>query len=204
VFPGLALISISALWTPLYSQRYLAFCLGGLAVLAGGGIASVRRRWLAFCLAAAMPLASAVTYADQRAVDAWDSWAEIAAIIAYSGIPGDPVIDYPLASAITVSYPRALGTGPVLNAGEGRLSRNYLWDDRLPLSAVEPRLRGVQRLWYISPVRDEVQRTLEIRRLRQLGFNGELLQRSDAEQTWLFTRTAAQARAGDRLLRTPG
>jgi mannosyltransferase len=203
-FPGLALVGVSAAWTPLYSQRYLSFCLGGLAVLAGAGLASVRRRWLAFCLAAMLPLASAATYRDQRDVDAWDSWQQIAAIVEYQGNPGDAVIDYPLVAAITVSYPGALGTGPVLNAGTDRLTRHSLWDDRLPLSAVEPRLRGVQRLWYLSPVAAELQRTTEIRRLRQLGFSGEMLERSDAEQTWLFTRTAAQAEHGDRLLRTPG
>lgn len=204
VVPGLALVTVSAVWTPLYSQRYLAFCVGALAVLAGGGVASVRRRWLAFCLAAAMPLAGAVTYRDQRQVDAWDSWAEIAAVIAYRGNPGDPVVDYPLVSAITVSYPDALGTGPVLNAGADRLTRRYLWDDRLPLTAVEPRLRGVQRLWYLSPASAETQRTLEVRRLRQLGFSGEVLQRSEAEQTWLFTRTAEQAERGDLLIRGAG
>jgi mannosyltransferase len=204
VFPGLALIGVSAAWMPLYSQRYLAFCLGGLVLLAGAGLASVRRRWLTFCLAMTLPLASAVTYRDQRQVDAWDSWDQIAATIAYSGSPGDAVIDYPLVSAITVSYPDALGRGPVLNAGADRLARHALWDDRLPLQAVEPRLRGVQRLWYLSPVAAERQRTLEIRRLRQLGFDGTLLERSDAEQTWLFTRTLAQTERGDRLLRTPG
>lgn len=204
VFPGLVLIGVSAAWTPLYSQRYLSFCLGGLALLAGAGLASVRRSWLAVCLAATLPLASAVTYRDQREVGAWDSWAQIAAVIAYQGNAGDPVIDYPLVSAITVSYPGALGTGPVLNAGADRLSRHSLWDDRLPLQAIEPRLRGVQRLWYLSPVADEAQRTLEIRRLRQLGFNGELLERSAAEQTWLFSRTAQQTERGDALIRTPG
>ena len=203
-FPGLALITVSAVWTPLYSQRYLSFCLGGLAVLAGAGIASVRRRWLAVCLAAALPLASFVTFRDQRQVDAWDSWDDIARIVAYRGNPGDAVVDYPLVSAITVSYPDALGTGPVLNAGADRIRRASLWDERLPLSAVEPRLRGVQRLWYLSPVEDETQRTLEIRRLRVLGFEGEMLERSDAEQTWLFTRTAAEAERGDRLLTTTG
>ena len=204
VFPGLALVSVSAAWTPLYSQRYLSFCLGGLAVLAGGGLASVRRHWLVFCLVATLPLASAVTYRDQRGIGAWDNWNQIAAIVAYRGNPGDAVIDYPLVSAITVSYPGALGTGPVLNAGTDRLTRNSLWDDRLPLSAVEPRLRGVNRLWYLSPIADEAQRTVEIRRLRQLGFSGEMVERSEAEQTWLFTRTAAQVEQGDQLLRMPG
>ncbi|MGI3784637.1 MAG: glycosyltransferase family 39 protein [Janthinobacterium lividum] len=204
VFPGLALVGVSAAWTPLYSQRYLAFCVGGLAVLAGAGLASVRRGWLTFCLAMALPLASAVTYRDQRTAGAWDSWAQIAAIVAYRGSSGDAVVDYPLVSAITVSYPGALGTGPVLNAGADRLNRHYLWDERLPLQAVEPRLRGVQRLWYLSPVADEVQRTADIRRLRQLGFDGDMLERSDAEQTWLFTRTGAEAARGDQLIRTPG
>ncbi|GAA3578375.1 hypothetical protein GCM10022197_39730 [Microlunatus spumicola] len=204
VFPGLALVTVSALWTPLYSQRYLSFCVGALAVLAGAGLTSVRRRWLTFCLAATLPLASAVTFRDQREVGAWDSWQQIADVIAYRGNPGDPVIDYPLVSAITVSYPGALGTGPVLNAGADRLSRHYLWDDWLPLQAVEPRLRGVQRVWYLSPTADETGRTLEIRRLRQLGFSGEMLERSDAEQTWLFTRTAAETERGDRLIRMPG
>jgi mannosyltransferase len=204
VFPGLALVSVSAAWTPLYSQRYLSFCLGGLAVLAGAGLASVRRRWLTFCLAASLPLASAVTYRDQRQPDAWDSWGQIQAVFTQRGIPGDPVIDYPLVSAITVSYPGALGTGPVLNAGADRLRRHYLWDERLPLRDVEPRLRGVQRLWYLSPVADEAQRTTEVARLRQLGFSGQVLERSDAEQTWLFTRTAAEAERGDLLLTTPG
>ena len=203
-FPGLALIAVSAAWTPLYSQRYLSFCLGGLAVLSGAGLASVRRRWLGFLLAATLPLAGTATYRDQRAADAWDSWADIAAVVAYSGNPGDAVVDYPLVSAITVSYPGALGNGPVLNAGRDRISGSYLWDERLPLAAVEPRLRSVQRLWYLSPAADDVRRTLEIRRLRQLGFDGTLLERSDAEQTWLFTRTAAEAEQGDRLLRTPG
>ncbi|MGI3782225.1 MAG: glycosyltransferase family 39 protein [Janthinobacterium lividum] len=201
VFPGLALVGASAAWTPLYSERYLSFSLGGLAVLAGAGVASVRRRWLTFCLAASLPLASAVTYRDQRTTGAWDSWAAIAAVVAERGEPGDAVIDYPLVSAITVSYPGALGSGPVLNAGADRLARHYLWDERLPLQAVEPRLYGVQRLWYLSPAADEAQRTTEIARLRQLGFSGEVLERSDAEQTWLFTRTAA---AADRLVRTPG
>ena len=81
------------------------------------------------------------------------NFGKIAHVVAYRGNPGDAVVDSPLVSAITVSYPGALGTGPVLNAGADRISRAYLWDERLPLSAVEPRLRGVLGISYQQFVR---------------------------------------------------
>ena len=204
VWPPLALIALSAVWSPLYSQRYMAFCVPALAVLAGIGLASVRRRLLAAAVAAALPLAGLASYPLQRSVDAWDDWAQVMAVVRYSAIPGDVLIDYPLVSALPVSYPDGLAGLPVLNAGQDRLTRNALWDERLPLAQVEPRLAGVRRLWYLTPTDDDARRTAEIARLRQLGFSGEMLQRSSAEQTWLFTRTAEKAARGDRLLRTPG
>lgn len=72
------------------------------------------------------------------------------------------------------------------------------------LAAALPPASAGTYLWYLSPENAEVQRTAEIRRLRQLGFDGEMLERSAAEQARLFTRTAAEAEVCDRLLRTPG
>lgn len=205
VWPPLALIATSAAWSPLYSQRYMAFCVPALAVLAGIGLASIRRRLLAAVVALALPLAGLASYPAQRTIDSWDDWAQVMAVVRYRSIPGDAMVDYPLVSALPVSYPDAFPGVRVLNAGQDRLTRNALWDDRLPLEQVEPRLAGVQRLWYLTPVSDDVRRTAEIARLRQLGFRGEMLQRSSAEQTWLFTRTGAEAARGDRLLlRKPG
>ena len=37
-----------------------------------------------------------------------------------------------------------------------------------------------------------------------IAYEREMVERSDAEQTWLFTRTAEEAAHGDQLLRTPG
>lgn len=206
-FPGLALLVASALWTPLYSPRYLAFCLGGLALLAGTGLASVRRSWLAAPLAVAVALTSVVSYRAQRQVDAWDDWARLMAVVAYQAAPGDVVIDYPLVSALTVSYPDGLLGLPVLNAGRNRLDRHYLWDERRPLADVENRLRGVRRVWYLAPSAnddDERRRVADLARLRQLGFERVSVQRSAGEQTYLLTRTTEETREGDRLLRTPG
>lgn len=205
-FPGVALLVLSALWTPLYSPRYLAFCLGGLAVLAGIGLASLRRAWLSVPLAVSLALASLVSYRAQRQVDAWDDWAQIMAVVQYQATPGDVLVDYPLVSAITVSYPDGLAGLPVINAGRDRLQRRYLWDERLPLADVEQRLRGVRRVWYLAPSAnddDERRRVADLERFRQLGFRRETLQRSAGEQTYLLTRTTAQAERGDQRLRTP-
>ena len=207
VFPGLALLVLSAAWTPLYSPRYLAFCLGGLALLAGTGLASIRRAWLAVLLAVGLTLAGLVSYRAQRQVDAWDDWGRIMDVIAYQAAPGDVVIDYPLVSTMSVSYPDALRGMPVVNAGRDRIARNYLWDERLPLHDVEDRLRGVRRLWYLAPAAnddDERRRVADLARLRQLGFRRLSLQKSPGEQTYLLIRTTKQAEVGDRQLRKPG
>jgi mannosyltransferase len=140
-------------------------------------------------------------------VDAWDDWRHIMDVVAYSATPGDVVLDYPLVSALTVSYPHGLRGLPVLNAGRDRIARSYLWDERLPLSAVEDRLRGVRRVWYLAPSAnedDDRRRDADLARLRKLGFRRETLQKSPGEQTYLLTRTTAQMERGDRLLRTPG
>lgn len=203
-FPGLALILLSAVWSPLYSHRYLAFCVPPLALLAGMGLASVRRWLLSWLVVTALVLSSLVTYREQRNVDAWDNWQQIMGVLAYRGQPGDVVMDYPLVSAMAVSYPDAYAGMPVINAGADRLRQRHLWDERLPLAEVEWRLVGVQRLWYLTPLDDDVRRTSEIQRLRRLGFSGEMLERGPSEQTWLFTRSLAEAQRGDLLLRTPG
>ena len=206
-FPGVALLVASAVWTPLYSSRYLAFCLGGIAVLAGIGLASIRRAWLAVPLAAAVVLTGVVSYRAQRRVDAWDDWGHIMDVVRYQAAPGDVVIDYPLVSALTVSYPAGLLDLPVLNAGRTRIARHYLWDERLPLRDVEGKLVGVRRVWYLAPSAnedDERRRVADLVLLRQLGFRRVSLQKSAGEQTYLLTRTTAQMESGDRRLRTPG
>ena len=204
-WPPLALLSISALGSPLYSHRYLAFCVPALALLAGMGLASIKRGLIAFVVAAALPLAGLASFRDQREVNSWDNWRQVMAIVGYRAAPGDVMINYPLVSALTESYPDGFARVPVLNAGRDRVTSNYLWDERLPLAEVEPRLAGVRRLWYVVPLNnDGSQRAGELARLQQLGFRRERLEVSSAEATWLLTRTAERAAAGDRLLRTPG
>ena len=204
VFPGLALLSVSAAWTPLYSQRYLAFCLGGLAVLAGAGLASVRRGWLAFCLAAALPLASAVTYRDQREVDAWDSWARSR-------------------RSSPTAAPRRRGHRLPARLGDHRVlprrARHRAGPERgrrpahpaLPVGrAAAPaggRAAAARRAAALVPLagrrRGPAHQPTSAGCVSSAS-TATMLERSDAEQTWLFTRTAAQTERGDRLLRTPG
>ena len=203
--PPLALLTISAVGSPLYSHRYLAFCLPALALLAGMGLASIKRGPIAFVVAAALPLAGLVSYRGQRQVDSWDNWQQVIDIVRDRALPGDVMINYPLVSGLTESYPRGFAGLPVVNAGRSRLTLNDLWDERLPLAEVEPRLAGVRRLWYVVPLNnDGVQRGQELDRLGQLGFRREGLERSSAEGTWLLSRTAADAARGDQRLRTPG
>lgn len=204
-WPPLALLTTSAVGSPLYSHRYLAFCMPALAMLAGMGLASIKRGLIAFLVAAALPLAGLGSYRAQRQVDSWDNWQQIIDIVSHRAVPGDVMINYPLVSGLTESYPDGFAGVPVLNAGRSRLALDYLWDERLPLEEVEPRLAGVRRLWYIVPLNnDGSQRARELGRLKQLGFHREQLERTSAEGTWLLTRTTQQAVSGDELLRTPG
>ena len=151
VVPPLALITVSQI-TPVYSFRYVVFCLPAAALLAGAGLAALGSIWRAAALALLVTLATPAQLALRAPGSGAGGGLQAAAgVLAAHERPGDAVL-YP-GPAIPpwgLAYPRAFD--PLRNIGLSRPGATIgrLYASSVPVPVLIQRERGVSRIWVIE------------------------------------------------------
>lgn len=177
VVPTVGLLLVSALGSPLYSPRYVAFATPAVAVLIAVALAPLGKRVFgrATLMVALVALTAIATphYLAQRMPEAkqQSSWSEVAAFIAAERTAPS--------AATSVSTPQAIVYGPVrkhLAATTRVIEYAYpdafaglidvklktpaaetgtLWETRHPLADVTERLAGVDTVWLVTSTKQD-------------------------------------------------
>lgn len=169
VVPTAVLLVATAVYTPLYTPRYVTMCLPFAAIAIGAGIAALRGRVVIGAVIASVVILAIPPIIEQRAVEAKQesSWKEVAAFIGTeraadvgetTAIIYGAVKHHPTATSrvIAYSYPDSfVGTIDVtLDTPAARTAQ--LWETRHPLDEVLDRLSGADVAYLItSTTRDE-------------------------------------------------
>jgi mannosyltransferase len=171
--PPVLLLAASAL-TPLYTFRYVLFCVPGGALLAGAGLAAIGRAiatglgrdpagavrtWLRAlgwaAGAAVLAMITALGFGAQLSVRGpaghEDNIRRADQIVAANMRPGDAVIyDTPADENLTAAYPYGLARLTNIAQYQSPIVSGTLAGTTLPAPAVRQRIAGVSRLWVVE------------------------------------------------------
>lgn len=162
VLPSLVAIGWSVVATPVYHQRYLAFCAPALALLMGAGLLRLRGRVVIAVVTGVLIVASVVVFWSQRTETAKSAyaWSRVAEVVADHREAGDAVYYGPrtppsgpvarkTSRLIADAYPEAFrGLDDVTLRSEA-VPAGLLASTSSPLASVTDRLDDVDALWVI-------------------------------------------------------
>jgi mannosyltransferase len=160
VVPPLVLLVATVVFTPVYDQRYILFCMPAAALMAAVAIGELARvpgsrvtGWVvaatAIVLVAALGFTLQVQYRqpwghadDIRAADS---------IIAATARPGD-VLAYrwPVFMPISDAYANGLGRLPDIQVGRAAIPSGTLAGTPASLAAMRQRIRRARRFWLVQ------------------------------------------------------
>ncbi|CAN5121444.1 glycosyltransferase family 39 protein [soil metagenome] len=177
VVPTVGLLVVSALGSPLYSPRYVAFATPAAAVLIAVALAPLGRRVFgrADLIVALVALAAiaAPHYIAQRMPEAkqHSSWSEVASFIAAErtapsaatsvtapqAIIYGPVRKHLAATTrvIEYAYPKAFDGLIDVKLKTPAAETGKLWETRYPLAEVTSRLDGVDTVWLVTSTKQD-------------------------------------------------
>ena len=171
--PPLLLLG-SSLLTPLYTFRYVLFCVPAGALLAGAGLAAIGRAvatWFgrdpagaagtglralgwavcAVALAAVTALGFSTQLHERGPAGHEDNIRRADQIVAANIRPGDAVIyDTPADENLVAAYPYGLAQLASIAQYQSPIASGTLSGTTLPAAAVRQRIAGVSRLWVIE------------------------------------------------------
>jgi mannosyltransferase len=171
--PPVLLLAASAL-TPLYTFRYVLFCVPGGALLAGAGLAAIGRAaatgfgrdpagavstglralgWAACAAALAVvtALGLGTQLSERGPAGHEDNIRRADQIVAANMRPGDAVIyDTPADENLTAAYPYGLVRLTNIAQYQSPIASGTLAGTTLPAPAVRQRIAGVSRLWVVE------------------------------------------------------
>jgi mannosyltransferase len=175
--PTVGLLLVSALGSPLYSPRYVAFATPAVAVLIAVALAPLGKRVFgrADLIVALVALAAiaAPHYVAQRMPEAkqHSSWSEVASFIAAErtapsaatsvtapqAIIYGPVRKHLAATTrvIEYAYPAAFDGLIDLKLKTPAAETGKLWETRYPLAEVTARLAGVDTVWLVTSTKQD-------------------------------------------------
>lgn len=181
--PGALLVGADAVAGPLYTSRYLAFCVPAVAV----GIALVvttvagavrRARWVPVLAVLLVAAVAAPTWVDQRTPTgkAGADLRQLAEVVADRAHPGDAVVFVPGRTRALdprqslAAYPHGY-RGLVDVALVRAFPATGTFSDRTaPLAEHPDRLRGIDRVWWLAPADRGCAAGADARTLTALGF----------------------------------
>ena len=147
LLPPLVLVAVSEI-RPIYSFRYVTFCLPAVALLAGTGLAALGWAWRAAALALIVALAGPgqlsmrVPGAGVRAA---------ARVLAAQEWPGDAVV-YPGNSIPPwyLAYPQVFGHLRDIGLARSGAAAGHLYGTSVPLPVLISRERSADRIWAVE------------------------------------------------------
>jgi mannosyltransferase len=160
VLPPAVLLIASAVAKPVYTDRYILFCMPAFALLVGAGLVGLLRLpgpravgWVA-ALTAFVVMATLgynlQVYYRQPAGHA-DNIRQADQIIAANARPGDELIyNWPLFMSISAAYPDGLGRLPDPQVKEAAIPSGTLAGTTVSHAVLLQRLAHVRRLWVIE------------------------------------------------------
>jgi len=146
VLPPAILVAASEI-KPVYNSRYITFCLPAVALLAGAGLAALRRP----ARVAALALVAALVAPTQLAYRAPGGGMEaVAQFLGSHEQPGDAIV-YPYGSIPPwyLAYPAAFSRLRDLSLSQTPAAAGRLNADAVPLSVLYQRERDVDRIWML-------------------------------------------------------
>ncbi len=152
LLPPLLLVALSEI-KPVYSFRYLAFCLPAVALLAGAGLAAlgwtVRAAAFALIVALAAPAQLSMRVAGSGSGGGLQAAAQV---LSSQERPGDAVI-YPGGRTIPpwyLAYPQAFRPLRDLGLSRSGAAAGDLYGTSVQVSVLLRRERGVRRIWVVE------------------------------------------------------
>ena len=153
-----ALLPPAGLWLagqamPLYTERYLVFCLPALAVLAGWALARAGRRAAATALVAVLVLAVPQQLRLRSETGHGEDVGRLLAVLDDRGRAGDAVVFQQQSSRLLAeAYPRVFAPLSDVTAGTSGAVAGTLggsWPAR-PCGTIPGRVRGHHRVWVVA------------------------------------------------------
>jgi mannosyltransferase len=139
--------------TPLYTERYLVFCLPALALLAGWALARAGRRTAAAALAAVLVLALPQQVRLRSAAGHGEDVGRLLAVLDDRGRAGDAVVFQQQSSRLLAeAYPRVFAPLSDVTAGTSGAVAGTLggtWPAR-PCGTIPGRVREHSRVWVVA------------------------------------------------------
>jgi mannosyltransferase len=181
--PGALLVGADAVAGPLYTSRYLAFCLPAVAV----GIALVvttvaravrRSRWVPVVAVLLVAVVAAPTWVLQRTPTGKNGadLRQLAEVVAHRAQPGDAVVFVPGRTRALdprqslAAYPDAYRGLVDVALAQAFPATGTFSDRTAPLAEHPDRLRGIDRVWWLAPAARGCTAGADARTLTTLGF----------------------------------
>lgn len=137
---------------PLFTARYLFFCLPALAVLAGAGITAFRARiWSVLLLVGLAGAGVRLSVADRSPTGKGDDLHTVERIVAQQEAPGDAVLWEPDTRRLAaIANPSVLRGLDDVALDRSPVASNSLWGTRVGQAELRRRLAGVRRVWVVE------------------------------------------------------
>jgi mannosyltransferase len=162
VVPSVLALAYTVVATPIYHPRYLAFCAPAVALLAGAGIARLRRRGARVAVVVTVVVLSLVVALSQRgpfSKSGYD-WAFTAGVVDEHRQPGDAVYYGPRTvpegdvvrksqRLVASAYPHAFDGLTDVTLHEPAGPAAWIMGTSVPLADRSTALRDVDRLWVL-------------------------------------------------------
>ncbi len=142
------LLAVSQL-QPVYTFRYIVFCIPAAALLIGAGLAAVGRPAACAALALIVVLGLPAQASERGPLGHGDGIRQLDQILASRELPGDAVI-YPGDGGLRVfaaAYPYGLATLPDAALGQTPVRSATIGGTNAPAAQIRRRLAGVRRVW---------------------------------------------------------
>jgi mannosyltransferase len=160
VVPPLVLMLATVVYTPVYDQRYVLFCLPAAALMAAVAIAEIARApgrgltsWAVAATAVVVVAALGFTLQVQYRQPSGhaDDIRDADSIIAATARPGD-VLAYrwPVFMPISAAYPGGLGRLPDIQAGRAAIPSGTLAGTPASIALMQQRIRRARRFWLVQ------------------------------------------------------
>lgn len=201
VVPAVALLAVTATVTHIYTPRYLALSAPAVAMAMAIGVSAFSHATMRIAAVTAVVGLAVPAFIDQRtpyAKDGGTDWQTVAEVVDEVSRPGDGIV---FDEEVRPSRRPRLAMHVYPEGFRGlvdlTLVRPYhetdgLWDVTAPLSAVQDRLDGIDRVIVVLRSRRGADADLDV--LRRLGFELSTLHGVESDRVAVFERVAEEAR----------